>query len=317
MPSRPGLLNLSFRYAEIADRLRAYRLGSGLSAEEIAQKLGISRTALYRFEKGEMAKIETLESLSTLLGVSMPTLLGVGTEYMPSAATYFERIRQFEETADHIMILAGPISYLLASDQFAELLGTLLVESIPADLPKREAAIAQVDTILEILAQRRARFRVRRPGILNLVSIRELERLVHNGFVGHVQLEPAELARRRELARAEVAHFAELIENEAIGVQIGVITEMLPHTGFQIFRLADRKTLTVSPFRLGEQTNVRLGVAMTTSAPDAIEMHEKLVGEIWRSALRGSTAAARLRAILNEAPSPVEPARSKRRQVAA
>ena len=33
-------------------------------AEEIAARLGISRTALYRFEKGELAKIETLEKLA-------------------------------------------------------------------------------------------------------------------------------------------------------------------------------------------------------------------------------------------------------------
>ena len=42
----------------------AFRLGSGLSAEEIARRAGISRTALYRFEKGELVKIETLEKLS-------------------------------------------------------------------------------------------------------------------------------------------------------------------------------------------------------------------------------------------------------------
>ena len=52
------------RFDDIGNRLKAFRLGSGLAAEEIAQKLGISRTALYRFEKGEVAKIETLETVS-------------------------------------------------------------------------------------------------------------------------------------------------------------------------------------------------------------------------------------------------------------
>ena len=64
---------MPFRYDEIGNRLKAYRLGSGLSADEIANQLGISRTALYRFEKGELAKIETLERLAELLGVSIPT----------------------------------------------------------------------------------------------------------------------------------------------------------------------------------------------------------------------------------------------------
>ena len=98
---------MTFRYDEIGNRLKAYRLGSGLSADEIAKQIGISRTALYRFEKGELAKIETLERLAELLGVSIPSLLGVGIEYIPSAISYFERMRQIEETAEHIEMLSG------------------------------------------------------------------------------------------------------------------------------------------------------------------------------------------------------------------
>ena len=75
----------TFRYDEIGQRLRAFRLASGLSADEIRKRIGISRTALYRFEKGELVKIETLEKLAELLDVSIPTLLGVGIEYLPSA----------------------------------------------------------------------------------------------------------------------------------------------------------------------------------------------------------------------------------------
>ena len=109
---------MPLRFDDIGNRLKAFRLGSGLSADEIANRLGISRTALYRFEKGELAKIETLEKLAELLGVSVPTLLGVGVEYVASAVAYFERMRQIEETSEHIIVLAGPISYLLASDAF-------------------------------------------------------------------------------------------------------------------------------------------------------------------------------------------------------
>jgi transcriptional regulator with XRE-family HTH domain len=303
---------VAFQYQEIAHRLRAFRLGSGLSAEEIARKLGISRTALYRFEKGGLAKIETLEKLSELLNVSMPTLLGVGIEYMPSSVTYFERMRQFEETAEHIIILAGPISFQLASDRFAEFLPTVLKESIPDDLPNRDKALTQVGAVVEILHQRRERFKIRRPGILNLISERDVTRFVNNGLAGKTKLPESVLAERRALARAEVEHFAGLVENEAIGVQIGVITETLPHTGFQIFRMADRKVLTISPFRLGEQPNIRLGVAMTTSAPDAISMHETIVHELWRGALKGAAAAKKLRAVVDAAQSATGPSRRGR-----
>ena len=115
-------------------------MGSGLSADEIAKQLGISRTALYRFEKGELAKIETLERLAELLGVSIPTLLGVGIEFVPTAVGYFERLRQIEETAEHIAILSGPISFLLASDKFQDTLEKVLGESTSGGTKSSEAA---------------------------------------------------------------------------------------------------------------------------------------------------------------------------------
>jgi transcriptional regulator with XRE-family HTH domain len=296
--AKPTGAPLAIRYQEIANRLRAFRLGSGLSADEIARRVGISRTALYRFEKGELAKIETLEKLSELLQVSMPTLLGVGIEYMPSAVSYFERMRQFEETAEHIMVLSGPISFLLASDRFLAVLDTVLKESLPLDLPDREKTVAQVDQIIAILAQRKAAYSRRKPGILNLISAREIRRFLQSGLTGNSLIAGAELEERRALARAEIEHLATVIEEEAIGVQIGVVTESLPHTHFQIFRMADTKMLTVSPFRLGEQPNIRLGVAMITSASEAIALHEKAVSEMWRGAIKGAAAAAHLRSLL-------------------
>src|SRR5271166_1404192 len=144
---------MPIRFDDIGNRLRAFRLGSGLSAEEIANRLGISRTALYRFEKGEVAKIETLENLAELLQVSVPTLLGVGVEYIASAVSYFERMRQIEEIAEHIIVLAGPISYVLASDAFDAALGDVLRESIPDTLPARQRALEAVDEIISVLRQ--------------------------------------------------------------------------------------------------------------------------------------------------------------------
>ena len=140
---------MAIRFDDIGNRLKAFRLGSGLSADEIASRLGISRTALYRFEKGELAKIETLEKLAELLSVSVPTLLGVGVEYIPSAVSYFERMRQIEETSEHIIVLAGPISYLLSSDAFDQALGDIFRESIPDALPGRQRALEQVDEVTD------------------------------------------------------------------------------------------------------------------------------------------------------------------------
>ncbi|MCU1376903.1 MAG: transcriptional regulator, partial [Actinomycetia bacterium] len=182
--------------------------------------------------------------------------------------------------------------------RFLEMLHLVLKESLPLDIPDRDKTLGQVDQIMEILAQRKATYRKRKPGILNLISAREIRRFVQSGFVGNPSISGAELAERRALARAEVEHFANVIEDEAIGVQIGVVTESLPHTHFQIFRMAETKMLTVSPFRLGEQPNIRLGVAMITSAPEAITLHEKSVNEMWRGAIKGAAAAVHLRGLL-------------------
>lgn len=301
-----GDIDLAFQYDEIGNRLKAFRLGSGLSADEVARRIGISRTALYRLEKGELVKLETLEKLSELLEVSVPTLLGVGIEYISSAVSYFERLRQIEEKAEHIVVLAGPISFLLASDRFQDSLEQVLLESISDDVPGREKALADVAKVMEILRARKRTYLERTPNIVNLISALDIERFLRNGFIGKPLLAEKVLEERRALARAEVEHFANVIEEESIGVQIGLVTATLPHVGFQIFRQANQKILTISPFRLGEQPNIRVGVAMITSAPEALALHEKAVREMWRMALKGQSAAQYLRNLLakNGPPTP-------------
>lgn len=290
---------MPLRFDDIGNRLKAFRLGSGLSAEEIAQRLGISRTALYRFEKGEVAKIETLENLAELLQVSVPTLLGVGVEYIAAAVSYFERMRQIEETAEHIIVLAGPISYVLSSDPFESALSEVLRESVP-DSGKSEHALAQIGELMEVLRQRKETYRRRQPAIVNLISASEMERFLRNGLVGRLDL-PEKLRReRRALARAEAEHFIALMENEPIGVQIGIVLDTLPHTSFQIFRQPDRQILALSPFRLGEEPNIRVGVAMITSAPEALALHEKMARDLWTSALKGPAAVRFMRAMMEK-----------------
>lgn len=283
---------MAIRFDDIGNRLKAFRLGSGLSADEIARRLGISRTALYRFEKGEVAKIDTLEKLAELLGVSVPTLLGVGVEYIASAVSFFERIRQIEETAEHITVLAGPVSYLMASDDFDDTLAEVLTEGVPDEAEDRGQALDQVSEIMAILRQRRETYRRRRPGVLNLISGAEIDRFLRNGLVGRLDFPAAVLGERRARARAEAGHLARLMQDEPIGVQIGIVPGTLPHTSFQIFRQPDRRVLAISPFRLGEQPNVHSGIAMITSAPEALALHEKSVEDMWRRALKGPAAAA-------------------------
>jgi transcriptional regulator with XRE-family HTH domain len=291
---------MPIRFDDIGNRLKAFRLGSGLSAEDLAAKLGISRTALYRFEKGELAKIETLEKLAELLQVSVPTLLGVGVEYIASAVSYFERMRQIEESAEHIIALAGPISYVLASDGFDGALGAVLRESVPDTVAKNTKALAQIDELMTVLRQRKETYRRRRPAILNLIAAGEMQRFLRNGMVGRLDLREGVRRERRRLARAEAEHFIALMADEPIGVQIGIVLDTLPHTSFQIFRQPDRRILALSPFRLGEEPNIRVGVAMITSAPEALALHEKMARDLWSSALKGPDAVRFMRGMMEQ-----------------
>ena len=286
------------RFDDIGNRLKAFRLGSGLSAEKVANRMGISRTALYRLERGEMSRIDTIAKAAELLNVSLATLLGVGVEYISSAIAYFERVRQFEETSDHVIFLAGPLPYLLSSPAFDEKLIEVLSESIPDDSTDRARALEQIRQLAVVLRGRKEAYQRRPLSMANLISAYEIENFLRNGFVGRLDLPESLQIKRRTLARTEMAHFAGVVEQERIGVQIGIVRDTLPHTGFQIFRQPDRHVLMISPFRLGEQPNVRTGVAMVTSAPEPLALHQQTAEEMWKRALKGPAAAKFLREVM-------------------
>ncbi len=172
------------------------------------------------------------------------------------------------------------------------------MKACPRD-PDRPRALDDVSRIVSILRQRKERYRLHQPSIVNLMSGLEISRFVRDGMVGSYTLPEHVRRERRALARAEVAHFAELIDAADMGVQIGIIPETLPQSGFAIFRQPDRQILVLSPFRLGEHPNVRVGVAMITSAQEALTLHRKVINELWKRALKGADAARFLRGLLN------------------
>src|SRR5262249_16074655 len=143
-------------------------------------------------------------------------------EYISSAVTYFERLRQLEEKADRIVILAGPISYLLSSKDFHSFLPELLRESLSDENGVQDRFQQDIDRIVEILSERKRAYEQRRPAIINLISALDIERLLRSGFVGRPLVPQDAIQERRRRAMAEVEHFAKIVEAEPIGVQIGV-----------------------------------------------------------------------------------------------
>ena len=115
MPDAATNFSSAIDYQALGDRLRAYRIGASLLAEDVAEQLGVSRAVVYRMEKGEIVKIETLERLAQLLGTSMATLLGVEVEYYGTVLGLMERMRQLEQSSERIIAHFEPISLLLSA----------------------------------------------------------------------------------------------------------------------------------------------------------------------------------------------------------
>lgn len=285
-------------YAGLGDRLKAYRIGASLQAEDVAAQLGVSRAVVYRMERGEIVKIETLERLADLLGTTLASLLGVEVEYHSTALGFFERMRQLEAASDRILAHFEPISMLLTSGDYLEHLRDMLVEASPKS-PGKAAQMESIDKMLAIMAERKAFFEKRKPNILSLIGMRELERFIHTGLVGRVDL-PEETRRLRiSAARLEVARIADLMESEPLNVQIGLVDDAMPSATFQVFCSPQRNVLAVSPFRLGDLPNVSNGIATITAAREAVSMYEEMIGRLWKTAYKGRAGAAKLRKLLD------------------
>ena len=291
---------MAVQYEQIAERLRAYRIGRGLSTDEMAVQLGISRAAIYRLEKGGLIKLEILERISELLGVSLASLLDAGVEYHSNAVSFFERMRQIELTSERVLAHYEPISFILASDAYHDHLRQMLIETLPANGPKADLK-RQIEDVLRILSERKVLLRQRQPNIASLIGVLEIERFLRLGLVGRLDL-PAAVQRQRRLAAAvEVERIARLMEQEPVGIQIGLVEGVMPSQTFQIFRRSEGALVSVSPYRLGELPNILTGVPNVTAAEEAVELHEAMFRQLWNGAVRGSAGAVLLRKLMKRA----------------
>ena len=301
MPDADTSFSSSIDYQALGDRLRAYRIGASLLAEDVAEQLGVSRAVVYRMEKGEIVKIETLERLARLLGTSMASLLGVEVEYYGTVLGLMERMRQLEQSSERIISHFEPISLLLTSDNDLRHLREMLLEAAPRGGAKGPRP-ADIEQMLRILAERKAFFESRRPHIVSLVGLREIERFVHTGLVGRLDLPEAVHAERIQAARSEVLRMAELMESEPLHVRIGVVDDAMPAATFQVFSGPRHAVVAVSPFRFGELPNVRNGIGTVTASPEAVAMYEEMIDRLWKAAYKGRSGAQQLRRLLERMP---------------
>ena len=287
---------------DIGRRLRAYRLGRNLTAGEVADRIGISRAAVYRLEKGELVKIETLERLAALLDAPLPSLLGVGVEYYANAVAFFERMRQIEETASFVTGNFSPISLLLLSDDYIGHLRTMLLEAMPSTAGDVQQAERQIATVLDLLAERRRMAKQRATPVASIVATQDIARFLRLGLIGRFDLPERVVRERRAAARVEVERLVGILAAQSIGVQVGVIDEASPTQSFQVLEQPGPGTaVTLSPYRLGELPNVSAGIAMVTSAPDAVALFTATLKQRWARAHKGESGARLIRDLIARA----------------
>ncbi|MGE4483121.1 helix-turn-helix domain-containing protein [Acidocella sp.] len=286
------------RFNEIGQQLRAYRMESGLKAEEISARLGVSRAALYRYEKGEVIKLDTVNRLAELLKISPLTLLGIGVEYYAKPVGYAERLRQIEETADQILQVFGPICYLITSDQYDAALAQMLegyAESMGAD---KLAAHAAAEQLMGVMIARKQMYQARKPSIIGILTVASIQKFLNEGIAPTANVPDKLRALAREAARREVELIANLMESEPIGLQLGLMAHGEPNGPFTLLRSRERATLAINPFPADSPPNIQSGVAMITGAEDAVAAHQRVSELTWREAVKGTAAAERVRALI-------------------
>src|SRR5919112_1885072 len=168
------------KFADIGQQLRAYRLESGLRAEDMPARLGVSRAALYRYEKGEVIKLDTIRRLAELLKISPLSLLGIGIDYFSRPLAFQERLRQIAEEADQILLFGGAVCFQVASDAYEAALNEAWAEAAESGSDPLQSR-SQAEQALSILSMRRRLYQQRRPNITAILSEAALRRLLEVG----------------------------------------------------------------------------------------------------------------------------------------
>lgn len=286
------------RFNEIGQQLRAYRMESGLKAEEISARLGVSRAALYRYEKGEVIKLDTVNRLAELLKISPLTLLGIGVEYYAKPVGYAERLRQIEETSDQILQVFGPICYLITSDQYDSLLAQMFEEHAESQGLDRATARAAAEQLMSVMISRKRMYGSRKPSIIGILTIGSIQKLLAEGIAPAANVSETLRSAAREIAAREIELVASHMESEPIGLQLGLMAHGEPNGPFTLLRSRERATLAINPFPSDAPPSQQSGVSMITSAEDAVAAHQRVSELAWREAIKGSAAAERVRALV-------------------
>lgn len=288
------------KFADIGQQLRAYRMESGMRAEEIAARLGVSRAALYRYEKGEVIKLETIRRLAELLKVSPLSLLGIGIEYFARPAAFQERLRGLEEQADQILLVGGAFCWPITGEAMEGALAEAWTQAVQAG-PDRPAAISQIEQGLGALTARKRLYTQKRPSVIAVLSEAAIVHFLAEGVAPGLNVPEATRSRARIAASQEAEAMAAIMETVPIGLQLGVATGPQPAAPFMVLRGRDRAHVITSPIAADAPPSAATGVAGITAAEEAVAVHQRVAEAMWRDSIKGTEAAARLRELVRAA----------------
>lgn len=288
------------KFADIGQQLRAYRMESGMRAEEIAARLGVSRAALYRYEKGEVIKLETIRRLAELLKVSPLSLLGIGIEYFARPAAFHERLRGLEEQADQILLVGGAFCWPITGEALEGALSEAWTQSIQAG-PDRASALSQVEQGLGALLARKRLYAQKRPSVIAVLGESAVKSFLAEGVAAGLDIPEASRARARLAAQQEAEAMATVMETVPIGLQIGLTTGPQPAAPFMVLRGRDRAHVVTSPISADTPPGASIGVSGITAAEEAVSVHQRIAESMWRDSLKGADGAARLRELVRAA----------------
>jgi transcriptional regulator with XRE-family HTH domain len=286
------------RFADIGQQLRAYRLESGMRAEEIAARLGVSRAALYRYEKGEVIKLDTIRRLAELLKISPLSLLGIGVEYFSRPIAFQERLRQVEEQADQILQVGGSMCYQTTTESFDGALAEVWAEAAD-QAPERIAARAAADQAMGLLTARKKLHQSRRANIIAMLSEAALRRMLTDGVAAGMAQSERTRNRCRMAARTEAESIASLMESVPMGLQLGLLASE-PSGNFLVLRGRERAHVCLSPFSPEVTPGAGIGIGSITAADEAVAVHQRVAEAAWRDSLKGAAAASRVRDLIRE-----------------
>ena len=117
----------------MANRLTALRKQHGMSQEQLAEKLGVSRQAVSKWERAEASPdIENLSSLAKLYNITIDRLVN-GVQEQPATSDTYTNVQESEEHSDTIRFSEGVTVVFDESSQNSDTRSApvLLLQSFP------------------------------------------------------------------------------------------------------------------------------------------------------------------------------------------